>query len=100
MLIEAWHNVIRVIDKQKLMANDNQQRGTKDDQDKIQADLSGATLQTSEEYAKDKSGTPKDEISVSRTANRESEADKYAGSDRAGTAERKSQDLGIEEGNE
>jgi hypothetical protein len=57
-------------------------------------------LQTPEEHEKDKSASPHDSISVSRTAKRESEADNYAGSDRAGTAERKSQELFVEEDND
>ena len=67
--------------------------------DMIQSDLSGdAFLQTPEEYTKDKDSTPHDDkISVSRTADRKSDADQYAGSDRAGTAERKSQDISTSE---
>jgi hypothetical protein len=81
------------------MINENGERkGTTNNEDKIQADLSGDSfLQTSEEYQKDKKEVHEDTISVSRTADRETDADQYAGSDRAGTAERKSQTLDTEE---
>ncbi len=53
------------------------------------------TLQTPEEARKDKSNEvgQSDKIDVSNTDLRESDSDRTAGSDRAGTAERKPQDM-------
>jgi len=50
-----------------------------------------STLQNSSEAEKDKSSSPQqpDQIDVPGTDLGEGDADKYAGSDRAGTAERK-----------
>jgi hypothetical protein len=50
-----------------------------------------STLQTSDEARRDKAIDPRqdDTMDVSDTDLKESDADKYAGSDRAGTAERK-----------
>ncbi len=50
-----------------------------------------STLQTPDEHRRDKAIDPRkdDTIDVSGTDLRESDADKYGGSDRAGTAERK-----------
>lgn len=75
-----------------------QNADNKKSDDLIQSDLSGnAFLQTPEEYQKDKGSAPHDAISVSRSADRATDADPFAGSDRAGTAERKSQELEDEE---
>lgn len=67
----------------------------------IQSGFAGnPTRQTPEEYNKDKHSTTRDTIDVSRSAERVSDADTYAGSDRTGTAERKSQELNTDEHNE
>lgn len=54
-----------------------------------------STLQTSDEAKRDKAIDPRedDTMDVSDTDLKETNADKYAGSDRAGTAERKDNSL-------
>lgn len=54
-----------------------------------------STLQTPEEHRHDQQVNPNENssIDVSNDDLREGDADKYAGSDRAGTAERKDNDL-------
>jgi hypothetical protein len=58
-----------------------------------------STLQTPEEYEHDKSIDPRKDnhIDVSNDDLHETDADRYAGSDRAGTAERKDNEINSDE---
>jgi hypothetical protein len=69
---------------------DNSKRNNQGDETPIYL-TPDSTLQTTEESEKDKNNDPNqdDTLSVSRDDLRSTDVDQYAGSDRAGTSERK-----------
>lgn len=77
---------------------DQQNNNSKDNETKIYL-TPDSTLQTPEEYQHDKSIDPRkdEQIGVSNDDLHETKADRLAGSDRAGTAERKDNEVESDE---